>query len=129
MAPPRMNEEDPATGRPKKREFGPWMLTALKILARMKFLRGTAFDLFGYNKERKVERALIKEYESLADTLLDGLCEENYDVCVELLSIPEMIRGYGPVKERNIKQANLHKESLLHKLDNLECHEHDKKAA
>ena len=88
------------------------MFSALKILARMKFLRGTAFDIFGYNKERKQERTLIVEYEQLSEKILDLISDDNYETCVSLLSLPEMIRGYGPVKERNIEEAEKSKLSL-----------------
>ncbi len=105
LAPPIMETMDPATGRPKKRRFGPWMMTGFKILARMKILRGTALDPFGRLRERKEERALIAEYENTMDMVLAHFTAENMDLCVEILSLPDGIRGYGPVKEASLRKA------------------------
>ncbi len=116
MAPPIMEKPDPATGRPQKREFGPWMLGALGMLAKFKFLRGTPMDVFGYHKDRKVERELITQYEQTIETVLAGLTKANIDDCIELLSLPDEIRGYGPVKEKNIAKANARRDALLHRL-------------
>jgi indolepyruvate ferredoxin oxidoreductase len=116
MAPPIMETEDIATGRPKKRQFGPWMLTALGILAKMKKLRGTPFDIFGYHKDRKVERALIADYEKTIQLVLDHAVPENVALCAEILSLPDMIRGFGPVKEGNIRKARVREMQLKTKL-------------
>jgi indolepyruvate ferredoxin oxidoreductase len=105
MAPPILNKVDPVTGLPVKREFGPWMLTALRGLARLKGLRGTPFDPFGRNEERRTERALITEYEALVDELLAGLDTANHAQAVALARIPEQIRGYGHVKARHLDKA------------------------
>ncbi len=113
MAPPIMEQEDPATGRPKKREFGPWMLSALGLLAQFKFLRGTPLDIFGYHKERKAERQLIAEYERDLDFVLGRLTSGNIETCAELLRLPEDIRGYGPVKEKNIERARVKHAALM----------------
>jgi len=118
MAPPIMEQNDPATGRPKKRTFGPWMLAALSVLARFKFLRGTKMDVFGYHKDRQEERALLAEYESTLETVLKNISKNNYDLCVEVLSLPDMIRGFGPVKEGNIKKARARHEEILSCLAN-----------
>ncbi|MCD8566428.1 MAG: indolepyruvate ferredoxin oxidoreductase family protein [Alphaproteobacteria bacterium] len=118
MAPPILETKDPATGRPKKRTFGPWMLKTLSVLAKFKSLRGTPFDIFGYNPERKLERALIKEYEETVDLALQKLDSGNHALCIELLSVPEQIKGYGPVKMGNIQKAKALRESLLQKLEN-----------
>ncbi len=116
MAPPIMERTDPATGRPQKREFGPWMLGALGVLAKFKGLRGTPFDLFGYHKDRKVERELIKEYEETIECVLSNLSKDNLDLCVELLSLPDAIRGYGPVKEENISKTRARHVELMSQL-------------
>ncbi|HIF26140.1 MAG TPA: indolepyruvate ferredoxin oxidoreductase family protein [Micavibrio sp.] len=113
LAPPIMEQNDPATGRPKKREFGAWMLPAFGVLAKFKGLRGTPFDIFGYHKERKAERALIKQYEEDLEFILANLKPDNLDLATELMSLPDMIRGYGPVKERNMQQAAIRREQLL----------------
>ncbi len=117
LAPPIMETPDVATGRPKKREFGPWMMTGFRVLAKFKFLRGTKFDIFGYHHDRKVERALIAEYEEAMDLVLAKLNGANRDVCLALLNLPDMIRGYGPVKDSNIKKAKGQKQALLVKLN------------
>jgi indolepyruvate ferredoxin oxidoreductase len=113
MAPPIMETPDPATGRPKKRTFGPWMLGALGVLAKFKFLRGTPMDVFGYHHDRKQERALIVSYESDIEAVLTGIAQDNYETGVEILNLPDMIRGFGPVKEKNIKSATALRETLL----------------
>jgi indolepyruvate ferredoxin oxidoreductase len=86
-------------GRPRKREFGPWLRPALQVLARGRRLRGTVFDLFGYTAERRAERALIAQYEQLVARVLTALTAANHHAGVELLSLAEEVRGFGPVKE------------------------------
>ena len=115
LAPPLFETEDPATGRPKKREFGPWMLSALRILAKFKFLRGTIFDPFGWLGERRKERALIKEYEILIDQILKDLNKDNMDLAYEILSLPMIIKGFGPVKQENIEIYKKQRDELLAK--------------
>ncbi len=112
LAPPIMEENDPATGRPKKREFGAWMLPAFGVLAKFKFLRGTPFDIFGYHKDRRAERRLIADYEADMALVKATLRRDNLDICTELLSIPDEIKGYGPVKEANLEKA-MHKRAGL----------------
>lgn len=129
MAPPIMESADPATGRPRKREFGPWMLRALSLLAKMKGLRGTPFDIFGYHKDRREERVLIAKYEELIETVLGKLDKSNIDLCIEILSLPDMIKGYGPVKDENIKKARAKKEELLDQLTTGNAPVTEKKAA
>jgi indolepyruvate ferredoxin oxidoreductase len=102
LAPPMLAKPDPATGVAKKMRFGPWMMGAFVVLAKLKFLRGTAFDVFGRTAERKAERALIGEYEALVDELLGRLAADNHAVAVELASLPEEIRGFGHVKDRHL---------------------------
>lgn len=118
LAPPVMEKTDPATGRPQKRAFGPWMLRAFGVLAKFKFLRGTPFDIFGYHKDRREERALIKEYEETVDIVLQELSRDNLDLCAQILSLPDEIRGYGPVKEQSIKRARLLHDKLMDELLN-----------
>jgi indolepyruvate ferredoxin oxidoreductase len=113
MAPPLLSRLDPATGRPKKREFGGWSFTALKVLANLKGLRGTALDIFGYSAERKQERQLIKDYEDTVSSLLKNLTADNHGLAVEIANIPDGIRGFGPVKEENIVAAKTAEAELL----------------
>ncbi|MBK5919523.1 indolepyruvate ferredoxin oxidoreductase [Rhodothalassium salexigens] len=113
MAPPLLSRTDPATGRPKKRAFGPWIFPVFKILAALRGLRGTAFDPFGRTAERRMERRLIAEYEELVDELLSGLTAERLPLAVELAHIPDQIRGYGPVKEDSVTKAKTRERELM----------------
>ncbi|HEU4459009.1 MAG TPA: indolepyruvate ferredoxin oxidoreductase family protein [Methylibium sp.] len=104
LAPPglaRKNER----GEPVKREFGPWMLGAFGLLAKLRGLRGTAFDPFGRSAERREERALIDEYRAAIDELLPKLDASRLGLAVEIASLPEEIRGYGHVKARHLAAA------------------------
>jgi indolepyruvate ferredoxin oxidoreductase len=113
LAPPIVAKPDPTTGEPRKREYGPWMLSAFRVLARLKGLRGTALDVFGRTAERKRERALVGEYETLIDELLRKLAPHNLALAVDLARIPEQIRGYGHVKERHLMLAKQAETVLL----------------
>jgi indolepyruvate ferredoxin oxidoreductase len=113
LAPPMLAEIDPATGEPKKKAYGPWMLKAFQALARMKRLRGTRFDPFGRTPERKMERQLIADYEKTLGELLSGLNHENHGLAVQIASIPDAIRGFGPVKERHLADARAKEAALL----------------
>jgi indolepyruvate ferredoxin oxidoreductase len=105
LAPPILGGGKDALGRPKKRAFGAWMLPVFRMLAKLRFLRGTSFDIFGYSADRKMERDLIAGYEKDVATVLSLLSPVNADTAVELLSLPDRIRGYGPVKEKAVTDA------------------------
>jgi indolepyruvate ferredoxin oxidoreductase len=105
LAPPLFARRDKLTGEPKKITFGPWLLSFLRLLKKFKFLRGTPFDIFGYSKERRTERNLVGEYEELLAEIIEKLGSENHSSAVALASIPEKIRGFGPVKERHLAAA------------------------
>ncbi len=113
LAPPALSQPDPATGRIKKKQFGPWMMRAFGILARLKWLRGTALDPFGRSADRKLERRLIAEYETLIEEVLASLSPENHATAVALASLPEQIRGYGHVKEANVEAGKKRRDELL----------------
>ncbi|HJU16866.1 MAG TPA: indolepyruvate ferredoxin oxidoreductase family protein [Stellaceae bacterium] len=113
LAPPVLGERDPATGRLKKRSFGPWMFGAFRVLARLKKLRGTPFDLFGKSPERRMERRLIGEYESVIEEILAGLTPANHALAVELARLPLDIRGFGHVKEANYRRVKAKEKELL----------------
>jgi indolepyruvate ferredoxin oxidoreductase len=113
LSPPLWSEIDPATGEPRKSTFGPWMLSAMRVLAKLKGLRGTALDVFGYSAERREERALIGEYRKVVEELLTVLDARRIDLAAEIASIPEFIRGYGPVKARHLKDAKAREAELL----------------
>jgi indolepyruvate ferredoxin oxidoreductase len=105
LSPPIFAKTDPATGRPKKYEFGPWVFTLFGVLAKLKGLRGTAFDVFGYAEERKAERAAIGAYEATVDKLLAGLTADNAGLATEIASLPLSVRGYGPVRDKAAKET------------------------
>lgn len=113
LAPPMFAKRDPVTGHLKKRVFGPWMFKMFGILAGMKGLRGTAFDVFGYTEERRTERRLIEDYVVLLSEIMRDLTRENHNLAVQLAAIPEQIRGFGHVKERNIARAKANESALL----------------
>ncbi len=106
-----------ANGRPKKREFGPWVLKLFGLLAKLKGLRGTPFDIFGYHQDRKAERQLITNYETLIDDLLPRINTSNQHIAVDLFSIPGDIRGFGPVKAQAITEAEQCQKQLLQQFD------------
>jgi indolepyruvate ferredoxin oxidoreductase len=107
LAPPLLSSGVDALGRPKKRAFGEWMLGVFRFLAKMKFLRGTPLDMFSYSADRKLERKLITAYEKDVATVLELLSPVTIDTAVELLSLPDQIRGFGPVKEKAAGEAEL----------------------
>jgi len=99
LAPPILTSGTDARGRPRKREFGAWIIPVFRVLAKMRKLRGTRFDLFGITAERKMERALIGEFESHVDLLLQTLTSANVEFATDIVKEYLEIRGYGPVKE------------------------------
>jgi len=117
LAPPLLARRDPATGQLQKREFGAWLLPILRLLAKLKGLRGTAFDPFGRTAERRQERRLIADYERLLERLLQRLDSENHGLCLALAELPDRIRGFGHVKEANVKAAKAEETRLLAALD------------
>jgi indolepyruvate ferredoxin oxidoreductase len=104
LAPPLFAKRD-AQGRLTKRRYGPWMARAFGALARLKFLRGTGLDPFGRTEERQLERKLIEDYVATVEALLPRLDEGNRDLALELAAVPEQMRGFGHVKEANVKKA------------------------
>ena len=106
LAPPMIAKKN-AKGELQKQAFGPWMLTAFRVLARLKALRGTALDPFGRTEERRMERALITQYVASIEELLQTLNADNHAAAVEVARIPEIIRGYGHVKARHVLQAQV----------------------
>jgi len=113
MAPPLFARRDPETGELEKQEFGPWMMAAFRVLARLKFLRGTPLDILGRSAERKQERRLIAEYEAMVDELCNGLSARNHEIAIAIASVPEHIRGYGHVKEEHLEKAKAEEAALL----------------
>jgi indolepyruvate ferredoxin oxidoreductase len=118
LAPPLLAKTDPLTGEPRKIRFGSWMGGVFKVLAALKGLRGTAFDLFGYTEERKTERALIREYEETVERLLAELSPQNHALAIQIASLPEEIRGYGHIKLKSAVAARKKQAELLAALGN-----------
>ncbi|KIP87608.1 indolepyruvate ferredoxin oxidoreductase [Stenotrophomonas maltophilia] len=117
LAPPLFAKKD-AQGRLIKKEYGPWMLKAFGVLAKLKFLRGGRLDPFGRTAERVGERRLITDYEATVQLLLDGLDDHRLALAVEIASIPEHIRGYGHVKEAHLEKAKAREATLLAQWNN-----------
>ncbi|MFW8593206.1 indolepyruvate ferredoxin oxidoreductase family protein [Cribrihabitans neustonicus] len=117
LAPPILGGKDP-NGRPKKRKFGPGMERWLRLLAKFKGLRGTPLDIFGYTEERRMERALIKQYEADMAEWLPKARPEILEPLVALAELPLQIRGFGPVKMANEQKAAKRREELLATLRN-----------
>ncbi len=112
MAPPIFGRTD-KSGKPVKQKFGPWMFRALSVLARLKGLRGTPLDIFGYSTERKGERQAIADYEVLVAELIDGLNNANIGLAAEIARLPLKVRGFGHVKEANAQAVAKEREALL----------------
>jgi len=112
LAPPLLASGLDARGRPKKRTFGPWIQTPMRVLAKMKIVRGTVFDIFGYTAERRNERALIGWYEAQVERILESLDGRRLTDLVAIAKAPMDIRGYGPVKEAAIHKVQAEVERL-----------------
>ncbi|PJK12415.1 indolepyruvate ferredoxin oxidoreductase [Lysobacteraceae bacterium NML120232] len=112
LAPPLFAKKN-AKGELVKQEYGPWVLRVFALLAKMKGLRGGAFDIFGRTAERRMERQLIADYEATIGTLLEKLDGGNIELATEIASIPEQIRGFGHVKEAHVEKAKAREAELL----------------
>ncbi|OED48001.1 indolepyruvate ferredoxin oxidoreductase [Rhodobacteraceae bacterium (ex Bugula neritina AB1)] len=112
LAPPMLGGTDP-DGRPKKRKFSARMERGFRLLARLKFLRATPLDVFGYTAERKMERALIKQFERDMKEWLPKAAPEIMEQLAALAELPLQIRGFGPVKQANEQKAAKRREELL----------------
>jgi indolepyruvate ferredoxin oxidoreductase len=113
LAPPLLARRNKTTGEPRKMSFGPWMMKVFEVLAKLKGLRGTVLDPFGYTAERRTERQLVRDYEALVDEMIAQLTPDNHHLAVGLAVIPEKIRGFGPVKMRHLKAAKADEAALL----------------
>jgi indolepyruvate ferredoxin oxidoreductase len=112
LAPPLLAKKDPVTGHLIKKRYGPIVMTGFKLLAKLKGLRGGAFDVFGNTAERKMERGLLKDYVATIESILVKLAPFNHAQAVELAKVPEGIRGFGHVKERHVAESKA-KETTL----------------
>jgi len=116
MAPPLLSRA--RDGRPpRKLRLGAWMLPLMKLLARGKRLRGTAFDVFGRTEERRMERALIGAYRDRIESLLPSLDAERLKLATEIAALPLQMRGFGHVKLANVALARVREAELLHRFD------------
>jgi indolepyruvate ferredoxin oxidoreductase len=115
LAPPLLARIDPESGRPRKIGFGPWMMHAFRLLAKLKFLRGSRLDPFGRSAERRLERRLIEDYVATLEELMRALAPDNHALAVAIAAMPEKIRGFGPVKQRHVTAAKAEEEALLAK--------------
>ena len=116
LAPPILGGKA-LNGRPKKRKMGPWVLKLFKVLQRGKKLRGTPFDVFGYTAERRAEREWIARYENDVHRLMSSVNAGNASIAEQLLTIPDQIRGFGPVKVEAMEKARLQRERLWRDFD------------
>ena len=112
LAPPLLSKEGP-NGRPKKTEYGSGMERWFRVLARLKGLRGTPLDIFGHTEERKMERALIKQYENDMKAVIRDHGDNAPDAAIALAALPRDIRGFGPVKQANEAKAAKRREECL----------------
>ena len=120
LAPPLFAKRDPATGRLIKQTYGPWLMTAFRVLAKMKRLRGTMLDPFGHTEERKMERRLIAEYETLVRTIVASVTPDSHALAMELAGAAERIRGYGHIKQQSVAQVKATEARLLARLQKAE---------
>ena len=121
LAPPLLSRRDPATGELRKREFGAWVLPLFRVLARLRTLRGTRFDLFGRSEERRGERAVLARYEQTIERVLSTLQSSadpaHHAAAVALASLPEDIRGYGHVRAKSLVAVQAREQELLAALE------------
>ena len=113
LAPPLLGKRDAVTGHAVKSSFGPWMMTAMKLLAKMKGLRGTAFDIFGRSEERRKERTLIEDYRLMISDISTRLTPANHQTAMMLANLPEQVRGFGHVKAASVAAVEVRRSELL----------------
>jgi indolepyruvate ferredoxin oxidoreductase len=112
LAPPLLAKRN-EKGQLLKQKMNPHMLLAFKLLAPLKFLRGTSLDIFGRTEERQTERALIQEYKDAIDELLASLNSKNHALAVKMANLPDQIKGFGHVKERNLAAVMVQWQSCM----------------
>ena len=115
LAPPIFSKED-KDGRAKKIEFGSYVIYLFKILAWLKWLRGTKFDIFSYFKDRQLERKLIEDYQDDLRFIKTIDFDKQKETILELLNLPSSIKGFGVVKRKNFQAASVQRKNLLIKL-------------
>ncbi|TIV45342.1 MAG: indolepyruvate ferredoxin oxidoreductase family protein, partial [Mesorhizobium sp.] len=115
LAPPILGRRG-NDGKPRKSSFGQWMMKGFRLLAAMKGLRGTAFDLFGYTAERRMERQALREYEADLDLIAGALAPGRVEAATALASVPALIRGYGHVRQASAAKAAGERSRLIERL-------------
>ncbi|RWC92530.1 MAG: indolepyruvate ferredoxin oxidoreductase family protein, partial [Mesorhizobium sp.] len=115
LAPPMLGRRGNA-GRPRKSNFGPWMMKGFRLLAALKGLRGTAFDIFGHSAERRMERQLLAQYEADLELIAGALAPGRIEAATALASVPALIRGYGHVRQASAEKAVGERSRLLERL-------------
>ena len=115
LAPPILGRRD-ADGRPRKSSFGPWMMKGFRLLAALKGLRGTAFDIFGRTAERRGERALLAQYEADLGLIQEALAPGRIEAAAALASVPALVRGYGHVRQASMQKAAAERVRLVERL-------------
>jgi len=116
LAPPILGRKG-SDGKPRKSSFGPWMMTGFRMLAALKGLRGTPLDVFGRTAERRMERRLLAEYEADLALIAGRLSADRIEAAAALASVPQLVRGFGHVKEDNARKAAEERRRLLERLD------------
>jgi indolepyruvate ferredoxin oxidoreductase len=105
---------DGRTGRVRKWEIPAWLILPIfRVMARLRFLRGTPFDPFGWTAHRRLERELATGYEARIAELLAGLSAGNLDLASQIAGLPEQIRGFDTVKEQSLAQVREKEQELL----------------
>ncbi|MDZ7840285.1 MAG: indolepyruvate ferredoxin oxidoreductase family protein [Gammaproteobacteria bacterium] len=112
LAPPILSRPDPRTGRPRKIRFGSWMGGIFWLVGRLRGLRGTPLDVFGYSRERRMERAMIEDYFDDIELVVRYLDAGNHATAVDLLRWPESVRGFGDIKLAALREAREHRQTL-----------------
>jgi len=113
LAPPLISPRDPLTGQLRKRAYGGWVFFAFRLLARLRRLRGTPFDPFGRTAERRLERQLIADYRQTVGRLIEGLSADNHPLALQIAALPEKIRGFGHVKQRQLAEVKIREKRLM----------------
>lgn len=111
--------KDPATGTVTKGEAGPWLWSVFRVMARLRFLRGSVLDPFRHGAERRLERRLLAQYEADIERILEDLTADTHGAAVKLASLPEKIRGFGPVKQASAGLADAERQRILQEIAEL----------
>ena len=115
LAPPMLTKVD-GNGQPVKRRMPSSMKYALQLLAPFKFLRGSSFDLFGLSADRKLDRKILADFESDIETVIKNVSHHNFKTAIELLNLPEQIRGYGHVRRQHVDDLYQRRQRLLQQI-------------